>query len=92
MLRLGAALIGVMLALFGVACSSDSATINAEELERDLRSELERSNRVSSISCPDGVELEKGAKFTCSAKIEGQSQVIDVELTSDDDLVFNVRQ
>jgi Domain of unknown function (DUF4333) len=87
----GAALVGVVLALFVAACSSDGTTIDAGELERDLRSELERSNRVSSVRCPEGVKLEKGAKFTCTAKVEGARKVIDVELRTDEDLYFNVR-
>jgi hypothetical protein len=92
-LRRGAALIGVMLALFGGACSSDSATIDAGKLEDEIKTFLQRSNRVTAIECPDDVKAQRGNTFTCTARVEGTRTVIDVEQRNDKgSVVFAVRQ
>jgi uncharacterized lipoprotein len=92
-LRRGAALIGVVLALLVAACSSDSATIDAAKLERKIQTVLERSNRVTSIECPDDVKAERGNSFICNARVEGTRTVIDVEQRNDNgSVVFAVRQ
>jgi Domain of unknown function (DUF4333) len=92
-LRRGAALIGVVLALLVASCSSDSATIDAAKLERKIQTVLERSNRVTSIECPDDVKAERGNSFICTARVEGTRTVIDVEQRNDNgSVVFAVRQ
>ena len=74
------------------ACSSsDARTVDASKLERDIRAELEQSNRVQRVGCPNDVEVEAGARFTCFAIIEGTRQLIDVRLTGKQQVVFSLR-
>jgi hypothetical protein len=73
------------------ACSEGESTLDADELERDIRSNLQRSNRVSSVDCPDGVKLEKGVTFTCTARVEGKRRIVDVLLETPEKVTFGLR-
>ena len=58
------------LALATVGCGND--TIDATEIEAGIEQSLSTATAsVSSVSCPDDVEKEEGATFTCDAKLEG---------------------
>jgi hypothetical protein len=91
--RVRQAIVGVaMVIAVAAACSSTTETIDAGKLERSIKSFLEKSNRVTSIECPEDVKLEKGATFTCAARIEGTRQIIDVTQKNDKgSVVFGVR-
>jgi hypothetical protein len=62
--------VGLTLALAAVGCGSD--TIDAGEVESGIEQSLSSATAsVSSVSCPNDVEKEEGATFTCDAKLEG---------------------
>ena len=90
--RVSVALATGALVAGATACgSSGSTTVDATKLERDIRNELEQSNRVQRVVCPGNVKAETGARFTCLAIIEGTRQVIDVRLTGKQHVVFALR-
>lgn len=64
-----------MLALSAVAgCGDDDEpeTVDANQIEQQIEQSLSTATtRIKSVSCPDGVESETGAKFTCNAKLNG---------------------
>jgi hypothetical protein len=62
--------VGLALALAAVGCGSD--TIDAGEVESGIEQSLSSATAsVSGVSCPNDVEKEEGATFTCDAKLEG---------------------
>ena len=62
--------VGLALALATVGCGSD--TIDADEVEAGIEQSLSTATAsVSSVSCPNDIEKEEGATFTCDAKLEG---------------------
>jgi hypothetical protein len=62
--------VGLALALAAVGCGDD--TIDANEVEAGIEQSLSTATAsVSSVSCPNDVEKEEGATFTCDAKLEG---------------------
>jgi hypothetical protein len=62
------ALVG--LALAGAGCGE--TTVDATQVEQQIEQQLSTgTTKVVSVSCPDDVKSETGAKFTCSAKLEG---------------------
>ena len=53
-----------------VGCGGD--TIDANDVEAGIEESLSTATAsVSSVSCPDDVDKEEGATFTCDAKLEG---------------------
>jgi hypothetical protein len=64
------AVVGLAVGLATVGCGSD--TIDAAEVEAGIDQSLSSATAsVSSVSCPDDIEKEEGASFTCDAKLEG---------------------
>lgn len=71
------------------ACGGDDddggggRTVDANALEQEIEQNLSsKTVEVKSVSCPDDVKSEEGAKFTCSAKFdEGGSAKISVTET-----------
>ena len=62
--------LGLGLALGAVGCGGD--TVDAAEVEAGIEESLSGATAsVSSVSCPNDVEKEEGATFTCDAKLEG---------------------
>src|SRR5687768_12423831 len=62
--------VGLALALTAVGCGDD--TIDANEVEAGIEQSLSTATAsVSSVSCPNDVEKEEGATFTCDAKLDG---------------------
>lgn len=64
----------VALALAG--CGDDSEKkpkiLNTERVERAIeQSILQKRHLVSMVSCPPGVELDRGKKFRCTASYKG---------------------
>ena len=55
-------------------CGDDDApeTVDAAQIEQQIERSLSTATtKVTSVSCPDDVGSETGAKFTCSAKLSG---------------------
>jgi Domain of unknown function (DUF4333) len=64
------ALISLAVALVAVGCGDD--TVDAGKVENGIEQQLSSATlKVASVSCPDDVKEEEGAKFTCDAKLEG---------------------
>ena len=73
----GAAGIGLVVVLAASACGSSDSTIDHLTLEQQIRTQLEQSNRVKDVRCPDDVKSATGTTFECTALVEGTEQVID---------------
>jgi Domain of unknown function (DUF4333) len=57
------------------ACGSD--TIDADEVEGEIEQQLSiATSEVASVSCPDDVEEEVGARFECNAKLKGGGKAV----------------
>jgi hypothetical protein len=64
----------MMAALLMGACGDDDkdATVDSAKVEQGIENDLSTSTaEIQSVSCPDDVTSETGAKFTCSAKFDG---------------------
>jgi len=65
----------VRLALAGAAVGCGSDTIDAAEIEAGIQQSLSGATAsVSTVSCPNDVEKEEGATFTCDAKLDGRGK------------------
>lgn len=90
-LRCGSGLVSLLVAALVVGGCGDSdsngtsqrSTVDASELEREIEQNLSsKTIEVKSVSCPDDVKSETGAKFTCSAKSDaGGSAKVAVTVT-----------
>lgn len=50
----------------------DPETVDANQIEQQIEASLSLATaEIKSVSCPDDVESESGAKFTCRAKLSG---------------------
>jgi Domain of unknown function (DUF4333) len=61
-------------ALVTASCGDDDkdATVDPAKVEQGIERNLSTSTtEIQSVSCPDDVKSETGAKFTCSAKLSG---------------------
>jgi hypothetical protein len=61
-------------ALVTASCSDDDkdATVDPGKVEQGIEQDLSTSTaEIKSVSCPDDVKSETGAKFTCTAKFDG---------------------
>jgi 2-polyprenyl-6-methoxyphenol hydroxylase-like FAD-dependent oxidoreductase len=68
----GTAVVGLALALALATAGCGSDTIDAAKVEAGIQQSLSSATAsVSSVSCPDDIEKEEGATFTCDAKLEG---------------------
>lgn len=80
----------IALALGALAVFSGcSETINREDLETQLRTQLAPQNGAKpdeiAIDCPDGQEVKKGAKFRCTLTApDGTKAPVNVTLTDDE--------
>jgi Domain of unknown function (DUF4333) len=56
-------------------------TVDATQVEQQIEQQLSTATtKVTSVSCPDDVKSQTGAKFTCSAKLSGGGSA-DVQVT-----------
>ena len=95
MLRSGAVPSGIpphptlaFLLLVSIAAGSCAArTLNADQLERRLGRQLSERLGVSGIeaTCPDDVEVSKGATFACTARAPGEDVGLRIVVTQIDD-------
>ncbi len=67
------ALVGVFMVAALVSCGDDDPeTVDGNQIEQQIEQSLSTATaQVTSVSCPDDVESETGAKFTCNAKLQG---------------------
>jgi hypothetical protein len=66
--RITPLLLGALVAVGG--CGED--TVDPTQVENGIKQSLSTATtEVTSVSCPDDVKSETGAKFTCSAKLSG---------------------
>jgi len=71
------------LATLAVACTKTLDTTNLRNsLQAQLRTELASSDLV--VHCPDGVKVEAGATFTCTAT-DGSGRSLTLQITQKDD-------
>jgi len=70
-----------------VAGSCAAKTLNADQLERRLGRQLSDRLGVSGIvaTCPDDVEVSKGATFACTARAPGEDVALRIVVTQLDD-------
>ena len=56
----------------GCGDDDDPDTVDAAQIEQQIEQDLSSATiQIKSVSCPDDVKSETGAKFTCSAKLSG---------------------
>jgi hypothetical protein len=87
------ALAVVAAATFPLACGDDE-TVDAGQVEQAIEQAFSTGpTQVTSVSCPDDVESETGAKFTCSAKLSGGgSAKVDVtETQAPDEFTYRLK-
>jgi len=70
--------------------------LDSAKMEDTLKASLSNSlgAKVSSVDCPSGIEVEKGATFKCSVKLQkGEEQVATLEIRNEnaDTSVINLR-
>jgi hypothetical protein len=70
-----------------VAGSCAAKTLNADQLERRLGHQLSERLGVSGIvaTCPDDVEVSKGATFACTARAPDEDVALRIVVTQLDD-------
>ena len=63
------------LAVAAAGCGDENSagrTVDAKQIEQQIEQQLSTgAAQVTSVSCPDDVKSETGAKFTCTAKLSG---------------------
>jgi len=77
---------GAVLLLLVPLAGCAEKTINSEDLEQKLKTELGRDAGVQprSVSCPDDIKAEKGKKFNCTLVApNGDELIVNVTLTND---------
>lgn len=86
------ALLAVVVAV--AACGDEDGTVDASQVEKGIEQSLSTATtEVTSVSCPDDVESETGAKFTCSAKLSGggSAKVEVTETQAPDEFTYNFK-
>jgi Domain of unknown function (DUF4333) len=75
-----------------VAAGCGSTVIDQKKVEEQVKasSEKVRGSKVSAVECPSGVEVEAGAKFTCSVRFSsGKEETATLKIRNEDaDLDF----
>ncbi len=81
---LALAAVGAIVGL--VVTNSTEKTLDLDRAERSITENLQTEYvgfDVDRVTCPDDVEVEAGAEFTCTTRIEGQQ--LDIVVTQEDD-------
>jgi hypothetical protein len=95
LLRAASVALGLIaVALLAVGCGE--TVLDSTKMEEQLKASLSNSlgEKVVSVDCPSGVEVEKGTTFECSLKPEkGAEQVATIEIRNEnaDTSVINLR-
>jgi hypothetical protein len=86
LLKRSAALLGLLVALtFAIGCGG--AVIDQAKVQDLVKDDVERSQgeKVSSVSCPSGVDVEPGATFACKVELSnGKTQTAKLRIRDDD--------
>jgi hypothetical protein len=81
-------------ALAIAACGGYDKEQAETEIQDKLSSQVEQAvgSPITSVSCPDGVELKAGETFDCTATLEdGTELTVNSEITDDDgNATFNI--
>ena len=90
--------VGALLAVVALAACGDddgkNGTVDASQVEKGIEQSLSTATtEVTSVSCPDDVKSETGAKFTCSAKLSGggSAKVEVTETQAPDEFTYNFK-
>jgi hypothetical protein len=81
-------------ALGAAGCGDDPDTVDAGQIEQQIQQDLSSANlKISSVSCPDGVVSDTGARFTCDAKLAGggEAKVEVTEVEAPDRFTYSVK-
>ena len=78
-----------------VAGGCAAKTLNADQLERRLERQLSERLGVSGIeaTCPDDVEVSKGATFECTARAPGEDvgvRIVVTQLDGDGNVTWEI--
>ena len=88
------ALLAVVVALTTWETRTTDDTVDASQVEKGIEQSLSTATtEVTSVSCPDDVKSETGAKFTCSAKLSGggSAKVEVTETQAPDEFTYNFK-
>ena len=90
----GAGIAAVVAALAIAACGGYDSGQAEGEIQDKLSSQVEQAvgSPITSVSCPDDVELKAGETFDCAATLEnGDELTVNSEITDDDgNATFNI--
>ena len=91
---IGAGAVAAMAALALAACGGYDKGQAESEIQDKLSGQVEQAvgSPISSVSCPDGVELKAGETFDCTATLDnGEELTVNSEITDDDGTAsFNI--
>jgi NAD(P)H-hydrate repair Nnr-like enzyme with NAD(P)H-hydrate epimerase domain len=83
--RLAAVLSLAVAAVLVVGCGE--TVIDAAKTEDAIEQNLQKSTgqKISSVDCPSGVEVERGATFECEVSLaEGKQEIVSLKILNDD--------
>jgi hypothetical protein len=86
----------IVAAAVAVGCGDDkkSSTVDASEVEQQIEHGLHSAtSKIATVSCPDDVKSETGAKFTCTAKSAdgGSAKVAVTETKAPDEFTYRFK-
>jgi NAD(P)H-hydrate repair Nnr-like enzyme with NAD(P)H-hydrate epimerase domain len=84
--RRSSALTALALAVFlAVGCGGTELDAAATEDQVAKSAEESRGEKVSSVDCPSGVEVEPGAKFSCTVRLsDGKTATATLKIRDED--------
>ncbi|MDZ7732001.1 MAG: DUF4333 domain-containing protein [Acidimicrobiia bacterium] len=88
-------LVVTLLGLLVVASCAESSRLDTEEAEDALALEYVRDTdaTVEAVECPEEVDLDEGATFTCTLTLDGQDlDVVATQVDEDGTVEFEARQ
>jgi Domain of unknown function (DUF4333) len=76
----------VLVAVLAIAVGACSKTLDTEGLEGQLATQIEDEidTTITSVECPEDVDVESGATFTCTAE-EESGAALEIQVTQSDD-------
>ncbi len=76
----------VAVAFLAIAAAACTKTLDTDGLEAELQRQLEDQveSQITSVDCPEDVEVETGGSFDCTAEQEGGT-TLTIRVTQQDD-------
>jgi hypothetical protein len=76
----------VAVAFLAIAAAACTKTLDTDGLESELQSQIEAETQspITSVDCPEDVEVETGRSFDCKAEQEGGA-TLTIRVTQQDD-------